>query len=240
MRVVCPDVSRNSEDTNDRVCESSEKHVERIRGSSLFRSPRRQQTSETPFELIRNCHSYHSQQLSYCHIFRPCECECVSIARDRVCECTSIQIGDLNKPRGPANPKTCIPPFSPSDPRLTSQTLCFAPTGYVLTRCSRQGHQSAGAGRGGPDAIDVGQRVAGLHQDVTVRGEFRTRGGDDVGGGGARHCSGAHLPRHHVGGTPEEDHEQRDGAAGADVRHLAGFPRVTAAAAKPSNEIIHA
>lgn len=112
-------------------------------------------------------------------------------------------------------------------------------TERILIYCSRQGHQSAGAGRGGPDAIDVGQRVAGLHQDVTVRGELRARGSDDVGGGGARHRSGAHFPRHHAGGSSEEDHEQRDGAAGTDVRHLAGVPRVIAPLAKSSNGIVY-
>lgn len=72
--------------------------------------------------------------------------------------------------------------------------------------------------------------MAGLHQDVTIRGELRAGGRDDVGGGGARHRPGAYGPWHNARGTPEENHEQRDGVTGADVRHLAGFPRVTATA----------
>lgn len=70
--------------------------------------------------------------------------------------------------------------------------------------------------------------MAGLHQDVAIRGELRARGRDDAGGRGARHGPGAYGPRYNAGGPPEEDYEQRDGATGADVRHLAGFPRLTA------------
>jgi len=79
--------------------------------------------------------------------------------------------------------------------------------------------------------------VAGFHQDVTIRGELRAGGCDDAGGGGARHRPGAHGSRHNARRTSEEDHEQRDGVTGANVRHLAGFPRVTATAtSNPANE----
>lgn len=95
-----------------------------------------------------------------------------------------------------------------------------------LIRDFRQGHQSTGAGRGGLDAADLGQRVAGFDQDVTVRGEFREIRSDHVGGGRAGHRSGTHGARRHAGRPPEEDHEQRDGAPSTDVRHLARFPRL--------------
>lgn len=101
---------------------------------------------------------------------------------------------------------------------------------------STQGHKSTGAGCGRPNTIEFRQRVAGFHQDVTIRGELRAGGRDDAGGSGACHRPGAHGPRHNARGTPEEDHEQRDGVTGADVRHLAGFPRVTATAtSNPAN-----
>lgn len=78
--------------------------------------------------------------------------------------------------------------------------------------------------------------MVGFHQDVTIRGELRASGRDDAGGSGTRHRPGAHGPRHNARGTPEENHEQRDSVTGADVRHLAGFPRVTATAtSNPAN-----
>lgn len=78
--------------------------------------------------------------------------------------------------------------------------------------------------------------MAGFHQDVTIRGELRAGGRDDAGSGGARHRPGTHGSRHNARGTPEENHEQRYGVTGADVRHLAGFPRVTAIATSNSAE----
>lgn len=68
--------------------------------------------------------------------------------------------------------------------------------------------------------------MAGFHQDVTIRGELRAGRRDNVGGCGACHRPGAHGSRYNARGTSEKDYEQRDGVTGADVGHLAGFPRV--------------
>lgn len=107
---------------------------------------------------------------------------------------------------------------------------------YFLSCCFWQGHKSTGARRGGPNAIEFCQRVAGFHQNVTIRRELWAGGRDDVGGSSARHRPGAHGPRHNARRTSEEDHEQRDGIASANVRHFAGFPRVTmTATSNPAN-----
>lgn len=68
--------------------------------------------------------------------------------------------------------------------------------------------------------------MAGFHQDVTVRGEFREIRSDHVGGGRSGHRSGVDCAWGDVGRPPEEDHEQRDGAESANVRHLARISRL--------------
>lgn len=78
---------------------------------------------------------------------------------------------------------------------------------HFLTCYCQQGHQSTGAGRGGPNAIDFCQRMAGFHQDVTIRGEFRAGRRNDVGGCGACHRPGAHGSRYNARGTSEKDYE---------------------------------
>jgi len=110
-------------------------------------------------------------------------------------------------------------------PRTLNVTL-IRKERHSLTCCSQQGYESTGTGCGGPNAIDFCQRVAGFYQDVTIRGELRAGGRDDVGGSGACHRPGTYSPRHNPRGTPEEDHEQRDGVTSANVRHFARFPRV--------------
>lgn len=92
---------------------------------------------------------------------------CVDSKRPKVYECTSIQIDNLKNPEIRESQDVPLPPSAPPVFRMP-----WAKIEHVLIHCSRQGHESAGAGRGGPNAVDVGQRVAGLHQDVTVRREL--------------------------------------------------------------------
>lgn len=107
-----------------------------------------------------------------------------------------------------------------------------------VTRNFRQGHQSTGAGRGGLDAADLGQRVVGFHQDVTVRGEFRKIRSDYLGGGRTCYRAGVDGARGDVGRTPEEDNEQRDSAESADVGHFARFSRLIASTLRPTQDSI--
>lgn len=135
-----------------------------------------------------------------------CECECISIARGY----------DLKKLEISCEPLT-ISPFC---------ILFIHKKRHLLTCRCRQGHQSTGAGRGGSNATDFCQRMASFHQDVAIRGELRAGRRDDAGGCGACHRPGAYGSRYNARGTSEEDYEQRDGVTGADVGHLARFPRV--------------
>lgn len=68
--------------------------------------------------------------------------------------------------------------------------------------------------------------MAGFHQDVAIRGELREIRRNHIGGGRSGHRSGVDGAWGDVGGAPEEDHEQRDGAESADVRHLARLSRL--------------
>lgn len=68
--------------------------------------------------------------------------------------------------------------------------------------------------------------MAGFHQDVTIRGEFREIRRNHIGGCRSSHRSGVDGAWGDVGRAPEEDHEQRDGAESANVRHLARLSRL--------------
>lgn len=68
--------------------------------------------------------------------------------------------------------------------------------------------------------------MARFHKDVQVRGELREGGHQHPRGRGARHCPGTHRPRHHPRRPSQEDHEQRYRPTGANVRDVAGLPRV--------------
>lgn len=134
------------------------------------------------------------------------------------------------------NPEVLVNPIKfPHFSRTLNITL-ICKKRHSLIYCSQQGYESTGTGRGGPNAIDFCQWVAGFYQDVPIRGEFWARRCDDVGGSGTCHRPGTHSPRHNTRGTSEEDYEQRDGVTSANVRHFARFPRVIATAHSIANE----
>lgn len=93
-----------------------------------------------------------------------------------------------------------------------------------------QNCQPSGPRRPRPDNPHVRRGMADVHQDGEVLRELLSGRDHDDGRCLQTDRQGAYGPGHYARGTPEEDHEQRAGAARADQRQpQRGLPRLVVA-----------